>query len=140
MSPGKNGERRKFARYALKADIFMVFRPAFDRLGVLKDISLGGAAFEYPVFNHYQKVDEAVVDIFTSQPEYFMLRQVPCRVVYDVEVNRLSLSGVETRRSGVKFERLTAHHRQLLKQLIANCGRRLLTGRKLGAGLELSAS
>ena len=127
MSPRNPDDRRRHIRYALKTEVFLVFRPAFDRLGTVKDVSLGGVAFEYSVFDHIRKVEETEeIDIFSSRPDHFMLRQVPCRVVYDVKLEQPSLSGIETRRCGIKFGRLSAHHRQLLKQLLASCGSRPL--------------
>ena len=120
MGPRNPDDRRKFVRYAMKTDVYLVFRPAFDRLGTLKDVSLSGAAFEYAIFDHHRELDEIEeIDIFTSQPDHFMLRQVPCRVVYDMKVERSSLSGLESWRCGVKFEGLTPPQRQQLKQLIA---------------------
>jgi hypothetical protein len=126
LSRLNQSDRRKALRYALKTDLFLVFRPDFDRLGALKDVSLGGAAFEYPVFGHYEKVDEVEVDIFASGLDHFMVHNVPCRVVYDIKMERSSLSGIETRRCGLKFEHLSPHHRQLIEQLLGNYGTRPL--------------
>ena len=125
-------DRRKSVRYGLSTDVFLVFRPAFDRLGALKDVSMGGAAFEYSVFGQYEKVDEVEVDIFASQPDHFLLRQVTCRVVYDVKLHQPSLSGIETRRCGLKFEGLSPNHRQLLKQLLGNHGAHPLPSKPAG--------
>jgi hypothetical protein len=122
MNEKNQSDRRKSVRYGLKTDVFLVFRPGFDRMGTLKNVSLGGAAFEYTVFGHYQKVDEVEVDIFASEPENFMLRQVPCRVVYDVKLDQPSLSDIETRRCGVEFENLSPQHRQVLSQLLGSYG------------------
>lgn len=121
MNPGNPADRRKHPRHALKTDVFLVFRPAFDRLGTLKDVSMGGAAFEYSVFDHHREVAEArEVDIFSSRPDHFMLRQVPCRVVYDVQLEQPSLSDIETRRCGIRFGRLSTPQRKQLKELIAS--------------------
>ena len=122
MRTRNSDDRRKFVRYAMKTDVYLVFRLAFDRLGTLKDVSLSGAAFEYAIFDHHRELDEVgEIDITTSQPDrfMFMLRQVPCRVVYDMKVERSSLSGFSSWRCGVKFEGFTAPRRQQLKELIA---------------------
>jgi len=49
-----------------------------------------------------------------------MLRQVPCRVVYDVKLDQPSLINLETRRCGIKFGPLSPPQRQLLKQVLAS--------------------
>jgi hypothetical protein len=114
MNQRATEERRNSARRTLYTDVFIVFRPHFDRLGKLKDVSHTGAAFEYPVFATYDEVFEVEVDLFTSEPSHFMLRSVPCRVVYDIKVAKPTLSGVETRRCGLKFESLSPHHAEQL--------------------------
>ena len=39
MRPRNSDDRRKFVRYAMKTDVYLVFRPTFDRLGTLKETS-----------------------------------------------------------------------------------------------------
>lgn len=87
----------------------------------MKDISSGGVACEYAVFGEYGYAEDAEVDIFTSDPEHLMLRRVPCKVVYDIGVDQLSFSGIETRRSGLKFDRLSQQQCELLNLLLINC-------------------
>lgn len=120
MIETKGSDRRQAPRHALNTDVFLVFRPEFNRLGKLKDVSSGGVAFEYAVFENYEKVKEAEVDIFASEASDFMLRRLPCSVVYDTTVERSSLSGVETRRCGLKFEQLSSEQTELLKILLNN--------------------
>ena len=111
-------ERRNSARQTLRTDVFIVFRPHFDRLGNLKDVSRTGAAFEYPVFAKYDEVVEVEVDLFTSEPSHFMLRSMPCRVVYDIKVAKPTMNGVETRRCGLKFDPLSPQHTEQLSLLL----------------------
>jgi hypothetical protein len=121
MSDKTTANRRREPRYAVKDEVFLVFRPYFDRLGKLKDVSSGGVAFEYPVFAEYSKVNEVEVDIFASEPAHIMLRNLPCRVVYDTRIDQPTVSGVETRRCGLKFEGLSLQHAEQLKLLLNHC-------------------
>jgi hypothetical protein len=122
MNQKAPGERRISPRHCLRTDVFVVFRPHFDRLGKLKDVSCTGAAFEYPVFARYDKVIEVEVDLFASEPSPFLLQSVPCRVVYDIKLLKPTLNGVETRRCGLKFEPLSPQHTQQLSLFLHNCG------------------
>lgn len=112
----------------------------FRSLGDAQGCQHGGAAFEYAVFDHHREVEEArEVDIFSSRPDHFILRQVPCRVVYDVQLEQPSLSVIETRRCGIRFGRLSTHQRRLLKQLLDNHASRPLPGKHPGSRFPITA-
>lgn len=121
MSDRWEEERRLSPRYALVRDFFLVFRPNFDRIGKLKDLSSGGAAFEYAAYESYEKVDEAEVDIFAPKPRGFLLSRVPIKIVYDVGVEQPSLNGVETRRCGFSFWQLSPQHTDQVELLLSYC-------------------
>jgi hypothetical protein len=110
-------DRRQSARCAMNADFFILFRPSLDRIGRLKDVSSGGVAVEYPVFDKREKAINVEVDIFASRPSYFMMRRVPCKVVYDIKIELPTLLGIETRLCGLRFEQLSQQHCELLKVL-----------------------
>jgi hypothetical protein len=44
VSDKKGAERRLHERYELKERVFITFRPEFDRIGWITDISKGGVA------------------------------------------------------------------------------------------------
>jgi hypothetical protein len=52
----------------MKDDVYLVFRPDFDKIGRLKDISLGGVAVEYAAHEDFTKTTDTnvEVDIFVS--------------------------------------------------------------------------
>lgn len=115
-------DRRQTRRCTPKSDVFMVFRPAFDRLGQITDVSLAGAAFEYPAFVDYEEVAEVEVDLFTLEPAPLLLKSVPCRVVYDILIKKPTVSGIATRRCGLRFVRLSPEHSKQLELLLAGPG------------------
>jgi hypothetical protein len=88
-----------------------------ERIGRLKDVSSGGVAVEYSVFDKEEEAIDVEVDIFASMPSYFMMRRVPCKVIYDIKLELPTLVGIETRRCGLKFEQLSQQHSELLKVL-----------------------
>jgi len=118
MSERAIADRRQAARYALKTDFYLAFWPGLDRVGKIKDVSRSGAAFEYPVYEEYEKLADVEVDIFTSEPSHFLLLHVPCRVVYDIGLDHCAQNDVKTRRCGLKFDKLSPQHREKLKLLL----------------------
>lgn len=109
-----NGEKqskdqRRHVRFLLNDKVFLTFRPHFDRIGPIVDISKGGVSLEYAVIQDYSKLtDRLNVDIFSSSKTFEMFN-VPCRLVYDwpVKQNKGFLETIETRRCGLEFIELT---------------------------------
>jgi hypothetical protein len=111
-------DRRNSKRFALKDDVYLVFRPGFERLGRIKDISKGGIAVEFPVYDPYEKTATVEVDIIVPTRSW-NLKSLACKVVYDVKMDRPTLSGFETRRCGLKFEQpISDEHKTTLRQLL----------------------
>jgi hypothetical protein len=107
----KGAERRRHERYEVKDRIFITFRPQFDRIGWITDISKGGLSLEYSTIQEYSELTEKVnVDIFSS-PRKFDLSNLPCQLIYDARVDRGKgfIETIETRRCGLVFENLSPH-------------------------------
>lgn len=118
MSERTDADRRQTPRYALQNNFYLAFWPCLDRVGKVRDVSMSGAAFEYPVYEEYEKLEEVKVDIFSSEPSHFLLLHVPCKIVYDVGVEHGAIAGIETRRCGVRFDDLSPQHSEKLKLLL----------------------
>lgn len=129
MNNGNEANRRQSQRFGLKSEFFLRIWPYLDRVGKLKDLSSGGAAVEYPVYRHYEKVVDVEVDIFSPEPSDLLLLSVPCKVVYETRIGpRTSLEIVETRRCGLRFEELSPQHSELLSLLLHDYGTHILLG------------
>jgi len=111
-------ERRLFPRYALNADVFVVFNPYPGRLGKLKDAGHGGVGFEYAAVDNNNEPADVEVDIFIPTSGFFVLRRMPCKVVYDIEMEQATLNGIIIRRCGLEFEPLCRWHNEQLKLLL----------------------
>jgi len=115
--------RRQFPRYNVKEMIFLTFRPEFNKMGKLKNISKSGVAFEYTSFDERvclkdSRGENVEVDIFSSGGDFHVTR-LPCKVVYDVPVAHGSdLHACWSRRCGLEFESLSIFQSSQLTQLL----------------------
>jgi len=110
--------RRHLIRYSVRDRIFITFRPDFDRVGLLKDVSMGGLSFEYTSTRSLRHLQDVYVDIFSYQKSY-TLTGVRCKVIYDNPIcDRPSFGNIGSRRCGVLFRRLSRDQLLKLKVLI----------------------
>lgn len=111
--------RRQFQRYAVTDSVFLAFRPRFDRLGMLKDISGGGVAFEYTVSDTPQPLETSEIEVEVFSHKTFKLSRIPCTIVYDTRAEAgPSMTGFETRRCGLQFGKLSDLQAAQLKVLM----------------------
>jgi hypothetical protein len=110
---------RRDQRYAIKGEVFVGSRPFFHTVGNLKDISQGGAGFEYVTSSNSGQSLAVEVDILCGK--HFRLSRVPCKVAYDVRVDRPSSGGSGTRQCGLEFGRLSRQESDLLSLILNSC-------------------
>lgn len=126
MKQSDDANRRTAPRYHVEDRFFLTFRPSFETMGKIRDISKTGIGFEYTAFTPEETLresdaDPVEVDIFSSFKE-FHLSRIPCKVVYDVSVGNSSFTiGLfENRRCGLQFSGLTGYQANQLGTLIRN--------------------
>jgi hypothetical protein len=100
-------EKRKYARFSPQGNAFAALGRRYAKVGRIKDISLGGLAFEY-ISEVDTDRDFSQIDIFLIG-EVFHLYNLPCEVVYDHPhpirfKNFKSLKISLNKRCGVQFE------------------------------------
>jgi hypothetical protein len=103
-------EKRKYARALPQGNAFAALGRRYTKVGRIKDISLGGLAFEYISESETDR-DSSRIDIFIVG-DVFHLYNIPCEVVYDVQLpvpieKYESINISSTKRCGVKFGVLT---------------------------------
>ncbi|MBC2704566.1 PilZ domain-containing protein [Desulfobacula sp.] len=104
-------EQRQHERFEPQNSAFVVFRPEFNKIGPINDISKGGLGF-----NYLQSEDKdnpasenpCTIDIFDSSNS-FHLSHIPCSLIYDTDNNdQLTvMHNLANRRCGLKFDQLT---------------------------------
>ena len=114
-------ERRKEGRCLPYDDTFAAVGPNFNKVGKTIDISLGGLALEYVTFDDSILLNTQV-DVFMTGHK-FHLYKVPCRVIYDIEiqappVNSHNVKTFSTKRCGIQFLQLSEQDRAQLEFFI----------------------
>jgi len=100
-------EKRRCKRFRIRDNIYLTFCSGLYRLGRIMDISKTGISFEYLALEEHCRVDRVEIDIFSNSRGLYISR-ILCRVVYDIRCNDYqSLIGLENRRCGLEFARLS---------------------------------
>ena len=116
-------EKRKFFRYEISEMLFLVFARNSRRLGMVRNISMGGVAFEYIVYDDTSpsvyKGDRIEINMFKRDWEFFV-EKIPCKIVYDVQTENdfNPYSYVKTRCCGLQFSDLNEKQRKKLVNLV----------------------
>jgi hypothetical protein len=110
-------ERRKYARYLTTDNAFAALGRQYTRVGKIKNIAMGGLAFEYIVGEALNE-DATEADIFLIG-NVFHLHNIPCRIIYDVNVhvphvNNHYVKILTTKRCGLQFK---THTEEIMAQL-----------------------
>ena len=113
-------EKRKFDRFVPIEGTFAALENGLLKVGKIKDISLGGLAFEY-VYDKKSGPNGNRVDIFMSGKRYF-LQDVPCQEVYDKmlppDYEYLPFSSTIMNRCGLQFGKLSTDQSEKLSSFI----------------------
>lgn len=112
-----NIDKRKYNRFLAQEDAFAAL--GFSTVGKVKDISMGGLAFEYldlsensdQVSSHRDTFEPLPVTIFLSKND-FHLPNVPCKTIYDINASESDssqkfITSLKHRLCGVKFGTLS---------------------------------
>jgi hypothetical protein len=103
-----NIERRKPVRYQIKPNTIFIYSNYSSVQGWGKDICKEGMAFEYMLNGECEPKPEIKL-ILLSETLPFYLAELPCKTIYDVEVDKNSVFSKKRfglHRCGVKFEKL----------------------------------
>jgi len=115
--PSLRDDKRQYQRFRSKEPSFVVLAAADDpkvsRVGELVDMSLGGFSFEYL---HRKKPISASCRATLHVNQGLELANLPCRIVYDVELTGKG----GTRRCGVEFGALGDEQFEQLKRILIN--------------------
>ncbi len=100
----------------MKEGVYLVYRPYFDVLGQVKDISDNGIGFQYVNFYNHTRMKHIYIDIFSGETN-LQLRRVKCKVVFDIRTIEPT-SSLEIRRCGMQFVKLSEREAAVLDYYI----------------------
>ena len=99
-------ERRKYQRYKVAYGAYAVARPEGGKIGQIKDISMGGLAFNY-LANEVRSQHCNELDIVIRQSN-MRIKDLPVKTISDFELAQKNVfSVVKLRQLGVQFGDLT---------------------------------
>ena len=101
-------ERREFVRYPIKPHTIFVYSANAPVQGWGKDLCKEGMAFEYMSDDGCEPKPKIKL-ILTGEEFLFYLSELPCKTIYDVEVDKNSVFSkkrIGLHRCGVKFRKL----------------------------------
>ncbi len=115
-------ERRKYTRFLSEEDVYAALGINFAKVGKLKDISIGGLAFEYITCSENSVQDSSSVTIFHSKKD-FHLPNLACRLIYNLATSAENDDSQFNRQyaiywCAIQFEDLTAKQREQLEFFI----------------------
>ena len=99
-------DKREFERFSPRGNAYACYGLHYTRVGRIKDICLGGLAFEY-ITELDSDRDSSQIDIFLVG-DVFHMYNIPCQVIYDIPnpfhpENVGSIKVSPTKRCGVRF-------------------------------------
>ena len=115
-------ERRLFTRFYIERGDFYVFSHADGIIGKLRNIGLGGSAYQYTPLSG-QAAKDTRIDIRVADAKRYDVLDIACRKVYDISELTVDgkFSGSETRLCGVRFINLSADQKHRLNFLLESC-------------------
>jgi len=114
-------DKRTFARFSPRRDVFAALGRGMTKIGKIKDISKGGSAFEYIIHADIKQKSARDLDIFIPGDEFY-LADIPCSVVYDLPINRDNTFTAPfiAKRCGIKFCDLSEEQISMIENLLSN--------------------
>ena len=121
-------ERRKYTRFLAEKNVYVALGINFTKVGKLKDISIGGLAFEYVDYTENFVQDSSSVTIFHSLDE-FHLPNLACCLICNSAISAENddpqiIRQYAFRRCAIQFGDITAEQRKQLEFFINHytCG------------------
>ena len=110
-------ERRKHKRFKAAQGAYAVLGPEKSKLGQIKDISMGGLAFQY-LADEARPNGAGELDIIIRQNNY-SIKNIPIQTVSDFELTRENaFSTIRLRQQGVQFGKLTSDQTSQLEFIL----------------------
>ena len=130
----KRVERRKNPRYLVEGDLIASLHNGKEKVGKVKDISMGALSFEHiePV-NEKRSNQESLKRNLYLTTDNFSLSGVPCSIIYDNPVQLIQSNEYmkfpldsKTRRCGLQFQTITEDQNRQLETFLTRYTKEIL--------------
>ena len=117
-------ERRKYVRFIAQPTAYAALGSSFTKIGKIRDISMGGMAFEYYSDTGALNQNDSAVSIFITVNNFY-LENIPCRLISDLPkcgFNKTPVLNANymVKRCGLQFTTISEDHRQRLEYFLDN--------------------
>ena len=117
-------EKRKYVRFLAEPNTYAALGSSFTKIGKIRDISMGGVAFEYYSGSEDLNQYDSTVTIFITVNNFY-LENIPCQMIYDrpkCGSNKATAlnSNYKVRRCGIQFMTMSENKRQRLEYFLNN--------------------
>ena len=115
-------ERRKYVRFLAQSNTYAALGSSFTKTGKIRDISMGGLAFEYYSDTEELNQYDSTVTIFITVNNFY-LENIPCRMISDLPKcgsNKTPVLNFDYRvkRCGLQFMTISEDQRQRLEYFL----------------------
>ena len=124
VKSGSESENRRHVRFPVSRGAFVALHAGQSVVGRVKDVSLGGLAFEYIKDAYLPLADTSKINLFMSEQNFY-LSEIPGSVIYEAKVKKDPLfepfSSIDMYKCGIRFKKLREDQLQDLVQFIDHC-------------------
>ena len=113
-------EKRKYYRFMVRPDTYAALGPQYTKVGKVRQISIGGLAFEYICITENENIDQhsTKIALFLCENQFF-LPNIPCRVISDLPNGTLDKDPMfdsiyTVNRCAVQYKNITEHQQRRL--------------------------
>ena len=112
-------ERRKYVRFLPQPNAYAALGASYTKIGKIRDISMGGVAFEYYSGSEELNQHDSTVTIFITVNSFY-LENIPCQIISDQPKSGSNKTPVlnanyRVKRCGLQFMNISEDQRQRLE-------------------------
>ena len=117
-------EKRKYVRFLAGPNAYAALGSSFTKIGKIRDISMGGLAFEYFSGTENSKRQDSTVTIFITVNNFY-LEKLPCLMIcdhekWDANESNMLNPSYQIKRCSVQFMTISEDQRQHLEYFLNN--------------------
>ncbi|MGV7224758.1 MAG: PilZ domain-containing protein [Nitrospinales bacterium] len=117
-------EKRKYVRFLPQPNAYAALGSSYTKIGKIRDISMGGLAFEYYCGSEDLDQYDSTVTVFITVNSFY-LENIPCRMISDQPKSNSNKASVLSanymvKQCGLQFMNISEDQRQRLEYFLNN--------------------